>query len=38
MCVDALGGGLMTEPWHAIQLQLADLFAPVVAAVARPVG
>lgn len=28
----------MTEPLHAIRSQLADLYAPVVARVARPVG
>ena len=28
----------MSEPWHAIRSQLADLDAPVVAGVARPVG
>lgn len=28
----------MTEPLHAIRSQLSDLYAPVVARVARPVG
>jgi hypothetical protein len=28
----------MTEPLHAIRSHLADLYAPVVARVARPVG